>query len=92
MEEVAEIAKVKNPKRAGRKRKEYSELKVPKSFKFHPKLCEILAEEGAKCGQYETDIVEEALVREFERRGYVIAHNGYVIQKERRKGGVRDGV
>jgi hypothetical protein len=79
--EGAEKAKVRNPKRAGRKTKEESELKVPKSFKFHPKLCEILAKESEKCGQYETDIVEEALIRDFERRGYVITHNGYVIKK-----------
>lgn len=85
--EGAEIAKVRNTKRSGRKNKEESELKVPKSFKFYPKLCEILAKEAQRCGQYETDIVEEALVREFERRGYVIAQNGYVIKVVKRKGG-----
>jgi hypothetical protein len=83
--------KLRNPKRAGRKKKEEGETKVPKSFKFHPKLCEILAKEAEKCGQYETDIVEEALIRDFERRGYVITHNGYIIQKVARKG-VGDGV
>ena len=82
--EGAEITKLKNPKRAGRKRKEESELKVPKAFKFHPRLCEILAQEAERCGQWETDIVEEALVREFERRGYVVAQNGYLIKVVKR--------
>lgn len=82
---------VKNPKRAGRKRNEESELKVPKSFKFYPRLCELLATEADKCGQTETALVEEAIVREMQRRGYVIAQNGYMISKVKRKG-VGDGV
>ena len=81
-----EMTKVRNPKGAGKKKRDQRELKIPKSYKFFPEMCDLLEMEGERSGQTETAIVEEAIAREMQRRGYVIAQNGYLIQTVKRKG------